>query len=94
MIVLGFGLGYGAEAARSRFPDRPLLVVEPEPAVFRAALCARDVSGLIADPGVSAFVSSEPDALAMVLETLPSGLSRFLRRRASFSGKTGGVPRR
>jgi hypothetical protein len=87
IVVLGFGLGYGAEAARSRFPDRPLLIVEPAPAVFRAALCSRDLSTLISDPGVTLYVNAEPEGLAMVLEKLPLASPGFLRLRAGFQAR-------
>ena len=43
LLVLGFGLGYGAEAAAARFPGRPLIIVERHGLVLRKALECRDL---------------------------------------------------
>jgi hypothetical protein len=83
VIVLGFGLGYGTEAARSRFPDLPLLVVEPNVDVFRAALSGRDLSPLLSDRRVFLHVGSSPESLASLLESLPLAKPGFLRLRPS-----------
>ncbi len=81
VIVLGFGLGYGAEAARARFPDLPLLVVEPNVDVFRAALSGRDLSLLLSDRNIVFHVGGSPDSLAPLLESLPLAKPGFLRLR-------------
>jgi hypothetical protein len=81
VIILGFGLGYGTEAARTRFPDLPLLVVEPNAEVFRAALSGRDLSLLLSDRRISLHVGSTPEALAPLLESLPLAKPGFLRLR-------------
>jgi hypothetical protein len=44
LLVLGFGLGYGAEAAAARFPGRPLIIVERRGIVLRKALECRDLT--------------------------------------------------
>jgi len=81
VIILGFGLGYGAEAARARFPDLPLLVVEPNAEVFRAALSARDLSLLLSDRGILLHVGGTPEGLAPLLQSLPLAKPGFLRLR-------------
>jgi hypothetical protein len=43
LLVLGFGLGYGAEAAAARFPGRPLIIVERQRSVLRKALESRNL---------------------------------------------------
>lgn len=83
VIILGFGLGYGAEAARTRFPDLPLLIVEPNTEVFRAALSGRDLSPLLSDRSILLHVGSTPESLAPLLESLPLGKPSFLRLRPS-----------
>jgi spore maturation protein CgeB len=48
VIVFGFGLGYHLEAlAGALEPDRPIHVIEPDPAVIRTALGTRDLRGLL-----------------------------------------------
>lgn len=81
VIILGFGLGYGAEAARARFPELPLLVVEPNTEVFRAALSGRDLSLLLSDRSILLHVGSTPESLAPLLESLPLAKPGFLRLR-------------
>ena len=42
-VVLGFGLGYLAEAFCEHHPEKPVIVVEEKPARFRRALESRDL---------------------------------------------------
>ncbi len=89
IIVMGFGLGYGAEAARTAFPSRPLLVVEPDGEVFRAAISSRDLRQLLSDPQVHLHVDAEPDGLPAILETLPLARPAFLRLRPALNARRG-----
>jgi hypothetical protein len=43
VVALGFGLGYGAEAAAEIFPKRPIIILERRIAVLRKALEVRDL---------------------------------------------------
>ena len=81
VIAMGFGLGYGVEAARRAFPTQPLLVVEPDAQVFRAAIGCRDLRPLIEDPAVRLHVGMPAEGLPAVLETLPLARPGFLRLR-------------
>jgi len=81
VIILGFGLGYGAEAARARFPDLPLLIVEPNTGVFRAALSCRDLAPLLADRRILLHLGGMPEGLAPLLQSLPLAKPGFLRLR-------------
>ena len=81
VIMLGFGLGYGAEAARARFPDLPLLVIEPNAEMFRAALSGRDLSRLLSDRGILLHVGGTPEGIAPLLQSLPLAKPGFLRLR-------------
>jgi hypothetical protein len=87
IIAMGFGLGYGSEAARQLFPSVPLLVVEPDARLFRAALAARDLRTFLADPGVRLHVGGVPDGLPTVLETLPLARPAFLRLRPALRAR-------
>lgn len=77
IIVVGFGLGYGAQAARRRYPRLPLLVVEPDREVFNAAMASRDLTDFLADSGVTLFLDPGPEGLPRVLESLPLARPAF-----------------
>jgi hypothetical protein len=81
LIVLGFGLGYGTESARARFPNLPILVIEPDVEVFRVALTARDLSVLFSDRKILLHVGSSPESVTPLLESLPLSKPGFLRLR-------------
>ena len=87
IISIGFGLGYGAEAARRAFPSIPLLVVEPDARLFRAALACRDLRTLLEDPGVHFHVGGTPDGLPALLETLPLARPAFLHLRPALRAR-------
>jgi hypothetical protein len=82
VVLLGFGLGYGAEAARRRHPRVPLLIVEPDADLFRAALSSRALSGLLTDQNVRIHVGARPESLPALLETMPLSRPAFLRLRS------------
>lgn len=67
VLLLGFGLGYMAEQILKQLKIRvgglQLFIVEPDPAVFVAALHARDISSLLADARVALCVGLNPDEI-------------------------------
>ncbi|MDR2258498.1 MAG: DUF115 domain-containing protein [Treponema sp.] len=44
LLILGFGLGYGAEAAAARYPGRPLIIAERHVSVLKKALETRNLA--------------------------------------------------
>ncbi len=80
-LVLGFGLGYGVEALRERFPGLPVLVLEPDARMFAAALEARDLTAILTDPRVSFLVATRPEEVSSRLGGLPLARPAFLRLR-------------
>lgn len=80
-IILGFGLGYAAEAFHAARDGAALLVVEPDPALFRAALSARDLHGLLESPRCRFHVGEAPEGIPARLETLPLERPAFLKLR-------------
>jgi hypothetical protein len=91
IVVLGMGLGYGVEALCDRLgPGNHLIVVERDPALFRAATGRPCVRRLLDRPRTFFFVGTEPDALYDFLAPrltlfLAAGL-RLIRHPASFAG--------
>ncbi|HVP19213.1 MAG TPA: 6-hydroxymethylpterin diphosphokinase MptE-like protein [Spirochaetia bacterium] len=86
LIVLGFGLGYGTEAARRRFPELPILVLEPDAAMFRAALASRSLTRLLSDSRVRYLVAAKPEDVTPLLSSLPLARPSFLRLRPAMRG--------
>jgi len=69
-VFFGFGLGYYVEEYLLRYPSGNAVVVEPDPGQLKAAFEARDLSAVLGSPGFSLILAAEPDALAMVLNTI------------------------
>jgi hypothetical protein len=80
-LVLGFGLGYAAEALLSLRPGASLLVIEPDPGIFLAALASRDLRGVLASPRCLLHVGSPAEDIPRLLEQLPLERPAFLRLR-------------
>jgi hypothetical protein len=80
-VFLGFGLGYLPEAFLELHPGHPLAVIEPEPALFRQALAARDLRALLASPDASWLVGREAEEAVMELEESSPGAPALLRLR-------------
>ncbi|MDR3145135.1 MAG: DUF115 domain-containing protein [Treponema sp.] len=73
VVVLGFGLGYAAEAAAEKWPDRPLIVVERRRELLLLAMETRDLGRLLA-AGRLIFVlgddpAAEPDIILGALRS-------------------------
>jgi spore maturation protein CgeB len=96
-IVVGLGLGYHVEALAERFAG-DIVVVEPDLAVWRCALAARDLRPLL--ERIVAWSGNESDAAlasvkTRVLQHAPSALRADGKHRALFeklvgqSGATG-----
>lgn len=81
VIVLGFGLGYSAEQVLAARQGASLLVVEPDAAVFAAALAARDLRDLLSSPRAVFHIGAPPAGLPALLEQLPLERTVFLPLR-------------
>ncbi len=67
-VLLGFGLGYLAEACRARGGPERLVVCEADAGMLRAALSLRDLRPLLADDRLGFVVGGEPEGLLVALE--------------------------
>jgi hypothetical protein len=78
LVILGFGLGYAAEAAAAQWPERTMVIVERRRAVLLAALERRDLGKLLSG-GRLIFVLGEsgepvnPDVITGVLRLIEPG---------------------
>ncbi|MDR1950231.1 MAG: hypothetical protein LBQ38_12630 [Spirochaetaceae bacterium] len=60
LVVLGFGLGYAAEAAAEKWPERPLIIVERRRELLLLALETRDLGKLLAGGRLIFVLGDEP----------------------------------
>ncbi len=67
-IIVGFGLGYLAEAFVSVYPDVPCIIMEPNVPLFLRALEARDLSALFESDSLSLLLDTAPEAVFPLLE--------------------------
>jgi hypothetical protein len=80
IIVLGFGLGYAAEAAAET--GRPVIVVERHAAVLKKALEARDLSGLFTRGAFSLALGGASDGVLVPLRYAGNAEPAVIRNRA------------
>jgi hypothetical protein len=93
LVILGFGLGYAAEAAANAAPERPLIVVERRPAILKTALETRDLSVFLTRRRALFVTGGSPDAVVGALRLLEdnrtgsqgSGPCALIRNRALVS---------
>ncbi len=81
-VLLGFGLGYQAEACLEAGAER-ILVVEAEAGMLKAALGLRDLSALLGDERLGFMVGGEPEALIGALELSGAAKAGILALRAA-----------
>ena len=70
LIILGFGLGYTAEAAVRIFPERPLIIVEKHPEILRKALEIRDLGNLFFKKDLAFVLGGTPDQIMGALSLI------------------------
>lgn len=63
-IVYGFGLGYHVEEMIRRYPDRVVIVVEPDKQMFETALQSRDLSHLLPLPNLYLCIGGSAESAA------------------------------
>jgi hypothetical protein len=73
VVILGFGLGYAAEAVAAAAPNRPLVVVERRPAVLKAALETRDLGAFLTRRPALFVIGDAPEAVTAALRLLEEG---------------------
>ncbi|MBL8968313.1 MAG: DUF115 domain-containing protein [Spirochaetaceae bacterium] len=82
VLVLGFGLGYAAEAALAAGLER-VLVAEAEPGFLRAALALRDLRALLADERLGFVAGGRGEGLLCALEASGARRIGWLRLAAA-----------
>ena len=66
-VVLGFGLGYAAEAVAELAPEIPVIIAEKRNGLLRRAFELRDLSRLLSRPGVAIVPGGSGDGIIAAL---------------------------
>jgi hypothetical protein len=85
LVVLGFGLGYAAEAAAEAAPERPLIILERRREVLRKALESRELGKFLGSRRLLFITGGTGEALTGVLRLMaedPGGPPELLKNRA------------
>jgi hypothetical protein len=94
VVLMGFGLGYAAEALAAAAPNRPLVVVERHPAILKTALETRDLGSFLTKRPALFVIGGSPQAVAATLRLVEehpragaqgSGKFTLIRNRALMS---------
>jgi hypothetical protein len=72
LLILGFGLGYAAEAAAERAPGRPLVVVERWREILKKALETRNLDRFLAENRIIFVVGGSGEAVSGALSLFES----------------------
>ncbi|GHT66485.1 hypothetical protein FACS1894110_10240 [Spirochaetia bacterium] len=67
IVILGFGLGYAAEAAAAKSPGRPLIIVERRRQILKKALEIRDLGEFLSTNQIVFVVGGSGDAISGAL---------------------------
>jgi hypothetical protein len=66
-VILGFGLGYAAQAVAELAPKTPIIIVEKNPGILRKALELRDLRSLLSRPCVAFMPGDGGEGITSVL---------------------------
>ncbi|MDR0668597.1 MAG: DUF115 domain-containing protein [Treponema sp.] len=81
IVILGFGLGYTAEAAAKAAPGRPLIIVENRREALRLALSVRDLGPLLTENQLVFVVGGNGEAAIRNALDLFKGRADIIRNR-------------
>jgi hypothetical protein len=84
LVILGFGLGYVAEAAAKAAPGRPLIIVEKRREVLRLAFAVRDLGALLSEHRLVFVLGGDGAAIRNALD-LFKGEPEIIRNRTLIS---------
>ncbi|TVQ39920.1 MAG: DUF115 domain-containing protein [Spirochaetaceae bacterium] len=84
VLFYGVGLGYHAEEFLAHCSQGIAVIIEPEPAMLRAALEARDARPLLSEGRLHFLVGQHPDALAVILRRYEHHRCSTIRLRSVY----------
>jgi hypothetical protein len=84
IVLLGFGLGYYAEACLEGYPDAHILIVEPDIPLFLASLEARDYTRLWKSARITLLLAAEPGGVTTALNALKARTCQVIALRGIY----------
>ncbi|MFP4562950.1 MAG: motility associated factor glycosyltransferase family protein, partial [Spirochaetia bacterium] len=84
IVLLGFGLGYYAEACLERYPDAHIIIVEPDVPLFLTSLDARDYSTLWRSARVTLLLDAAPGGVSTALNALKARTCQVIALRGVY----------
>lgn len=84
IVLLGFGLGYYAEACLERYPDAHIIIVEPDVPLFLASLEARDYSPLWRSTRITLLLDAAPGGVSAALNALKARTCQVIALRGVY----------
>ena len=76
-VLWGLGLGYHLDQLKEKYPERRIVVIEPDYNIFFSLLQSRDISGIVDDKGIKLIVAEDPDEIVtQILEWLENPIFR------------------
>lgn len=84
IIIAGFGFGYLVEACLTRYPLKPVIIVEPDPSFFLTALSVRDLRFVLSSPRISLMIGVQPSAITRLLDLMPGGNIQLIKLRSMY----------
>jgi hypothetical protein len=88
VIILGFGLGYGAEAAAEKAGGRVLVIVEKHPELLKKALACRDLGPFLKNNRLIFIPGASGDAVVSALALLEQAASKSLSQPAILKNRS------
>lgn len=70
LVLFGFGIGYLAEAVARRYPHNKLIILDPDPRGFKAALQLQDMSWLLSHPEITLLIGPNAPRIDAALSDL------------------------
>ncbi|AFG36870.1 motility associated factor glycosyltransferase family protein [Spirochaeta africana] len=89
LVVLGFGLGYLAQALCQRWADHRIIVVDPDPRPFLAACIAVDMSSLLQHPELTLLIGPDAPRIDSILSELHHQPVQVVAHRPSIELQAG-----
>ena len=89
IVLLGFGLGYYAEACIESYSEAHIVIVEPDVPLFLKALQARDYTPLWRSARVTLLLDPPPEGVSAVLNTLKARSCQVIALRGVYDAYAG-----
>ena len=85
VVFAGFGLAYHIERFLDQYPEKEVLVIEPDRTFFVFSLSCRDLSKIITSERVQFLIGTKPEDCSVVLEKFPGKTVQLVKLRSIYN---------